>query len=211
LFSGSAVHRLETFSHRQGESNAPTETGTEDAIDVAHLTRGMVRGDDAAYRTFHRCYFDRLWRYLLVATAGNEDTAREALQAAFIRVVRHIKVFNDEAIFWSWLTVLARSALFDHGRKRRRYFAFLDRFAREPEVDRVPPEIDESKLETRLSYGLAQLSDDDRKLLAWKYTEGRSVRSIADELQITDKAVESRLVRIRRKLKELMLADLKHE
>ena len=50
-----------------------------------------------------------------------------------------------------------------------------------------------------------------KKLLTWKYTDSRSVRSIADELQTTDKAVESRLGRIRRKLKDIMLTELKHE
>lgn len=202
---------METFSQRQGEQTAPAETGTQDAIDVANLTRDLVRGDDAAYRKFHQCYFDRLSHYLLVAAAGNEDVAHEALQVAFIRVVRHIKVFTDEKVFWSWLTVLARSALFDHGRKRRRYFAFLDRFAREPRIDVALPEVDERKLETALLHGLAQLPDEERKLLALKYTEGRSIRSIADELQITYKTVESRLVRTRRKLKQLMLTKLKHE
>jgi DNA-directed RNA polymerase specialized sigma24 family protein len=95
---------------------------------VAVLTRRMVQGDETAYRTFYDAYFDRLSRYLLVVTAGDEDAAREALQSGLVRVVRHIKIFTSEAVFWSWLTVLARSALSDQRRKRRRYLAFLDRF-----------------------------------------------------------------------------------
>jgi len=202
---------LETFSQRPGERAAPVDAGTEDAIDVADLTRGMVRGDEAAYRTFYRCYFDRLSRYLLVVTAGNEDAAREAMQGAFTRVVRHIKLFTDEKVFWSWLTVLARSALFDHSRKRRRYFAFLDRFSREPHAECFSQAADDDKLETMLSHSLVQLPEEDQRLLVWKYTDGRSVRSIADELQTTDKAIESRLSRIRRKLKDIVLTELKHE
>ena len=202
---------METFSQRPGERAAPVDAGTEDAIDVADLTRGMVRGDEAAYRTFYRCYFDRLSRYLLVVTAGNEDAAREAMQGAFTRVVRHIKLFTDEKVFWSWLTVLARSALFDHSRKRRRYFAFLDRFSREPHAECFSQAADDDKLETMLSHSLVQLPEEDQRLLVWKYTDGRSVRSIADELQTTDKAIESRLSRIRRKLKDIVLTELKHE
>jgi len=202
---------LETSSQRPSEQAAPIDAGTEDAIDVANLTRSMVRGDEAAYRTFYRCYFDRLSRYLLVVTAGNEDAAREALQGAFTRVVRHAKVFTDEKIFWSWLTVLARSALFDHSRKRRRYFAFLDRFSREPQAECFSQAADDKKLETMLARGLVQLPAEDQRLLAWKYTDGRSVRSIADELQTTDKAVESRLGRLRRKLKDIILTELNHE
>jgi len=206
-----SVLSLETFPQRPSKQAAPIYAGTEGAIDVADLTRGMVRGDEAAYRTFYRCYFDRLSRYLLVVTAGNEDAAREALQGAFTRVVRHIKLFTDEKVFWSWLTVLARSALFDHTRKRRRYFAFLDRLSREPRAECFPQAVDDQKLETMLSQGLIQLPAEDQRLLEWKYTDGRSVRSIADELQTTDKAVESRLSRIRRKLKDIILTELSHE
>ena len=57
-------------------------------------------------------------------------TPRGALQGALVRVTRHIKVFRDETAFWSWLTVLARSAFADETRKQRRYFSFLDRFTR---------------------------------------------------------------------------------
>ena len=102
------------------------------SLDIAALTRAMARGDESAYRTFYEAYFHRLFRYLLVVTAGDEDAAREALQATLVRVVRHIKPFREEGVFWSWLTVLARSALSDQTRKRRRYLAFLDRFTRTP-------------------------------------------------------------------------------
>jgi len=55
------------------------------------------------------------------------------------------------------------------------------------------------------------LPQDERDLLEAKYLDGRSVRQIADMLQISEKAVESRLVRIRRKLKGQMLERLKDE
>ena len=143
----------------------PSDAGSEDSIDVANLTRGMAHGDEDAYRTFHRCYFDRLSRYLLVVTAGNEDAARDAMQAAFTRVVRYLRVFTDENVFWSWLTVLARSAFFDQCRKRRRYFAFLDRFSREPRAEVFLQSADEQKLEAMLVHCLSNLPDEDQKTI----------------------------------------------
>src|ERR1035438_7383860 len=111
------------------DCGTPAGETPPEPLDVAALTRRMAEGDEPAYRTFYDAYFNRLSRYLLVVTAGNEDAAREALQSALVRVVRHIKVFPSDAVFWSWLTVLARSALNDQTRKRRRYLAFLARFA----------------------------------------------------------------------------------
>ena len=71
----------------------------------------MARGNEAAFRAFYDGYFDRLLRYLLVVTNGNEEAAREALQLALVRVVRHVKPFGAEEKFWSWLTVLALSLI----------------------------------------------------------------------------------------------------
>jgi RNA polymerase sigma-70 factor (ECF subfamily) len=135
------------------------------------------------------------------------------LQAAFVRVVRHIKVFPDEPALWRWLTVLARSAFTDETRKRRRYFSFLDRFTHYADVQRRAESNNEADehLRALLQHGLASLAADDRQLLESKYLAARSVRDIAAELQTSEKAVESRLVRIRRKLKDAVLARLKNE
>ena len=180
---------------------------------MAALTRAMAAGDETAYRIFYDAYFDRLLRYLLVVTGGNEEAAREALQLALVRVVRHVKVFETEAIFWSWLTVLARSALADESRKRRRYFAFLEKFTRHQETG--PSVMDNGEADEQLRALLARkliaLPDDERQLVKQKYILRQSVREIADGQQTTEKAVESKLSRVRRKLKDAVLAELKNE
>lgn len=173
----------------------------------------MARGDEAAFREFYDVYFDRLLRYLLVVTGGNEQTARDALQAAMVRVVRHIKPFDAEDKFWSWLTVLARSALADESRKQRRWFAFLERFSRQAEVDH--PALNngaaDEKLRELLASRVSALPADEQELLAQKYFQRRSVREIAGAQETTEKAVESKLSRVRRKLKDAIFDGLKDE
>jgi len=166
-----------------------------------------------AWRTFYDAYFDRLWRYLLVVAAGQEDAAREALQGALVRVTRHIKVFRDENVFWSWLTVLARSAFADESKKHRRYFLFLDRFTRQAsvELDAANERQTDERLKSLLERHVALLPPDERELVEQKYFARRTVREIANELQMTEKAVESKLSRLRKKLKDAMLTDLNDE
>ncbi len=176
------------------------------------MTRRMAQGDGTAYRIFYDAYFDRLSRYLLVVTAGHEDAAREALQSALIRVVRHIKVFPNDAVFWSWLTVLARTALYDQTRKQRRYLAFLDRFTWHTRVHLAPQDIPEadSRLVALLETSLEALPADERRLVESKYFDRRSVRELAEELSLSEKAVDARLVRVRQKLKTALMERLKH-
>jgi RNA polymerase sigma-70 factor (ECF subfamily) len=191
----------------------PADIDARGSPDIAKLTQEMTEGNEMAYRMFFDAYFNRLWRYLLVVAAGNEDTARETLQATLIRVARHIKPFRDETVFWSWLTVLARSAYKDETRKRRRYFSFLDRFTSHTAValDNSAVTDADGRLEVLLSGQIALLPTDEQKLIVQKYSAHRSVRELADEMQTTEKAIESKLSRIRQKLKAAALAQLNDE
>jgi RNA polymerase sigma factor (sigma-70 family) len=109
--------------------------------------------------------------------------------------------------------VLARSALADEGRKRRRYFAFLERFTRQQES--APAALNDGEadeqLRALLDRKLTALPEDERQLVEQKYLLHQSVRVIADGQQTTEKAVESKLSRVRRKLKDAVLAELKNE
>ncbi|MCB1125435.1 MAG: sigma-70 family RNA polymerase sigma factor [Verrucomicrobiae bacterium] len=183
-----------------------------DGSDVRALTERMVRGDEDAWREFHNRYFDRLWRYQIVVTRGQEEAAREAVQITFVRAARHIRRFESEAVLWSWLTVLARSALIDEQRNRSRYRAFLDRFLDWSHGQTgLPPQDTDGLLRELLKSGLDELPVTDRELLERKYLAAASVRELVDDLGDTEKAVESRLGRVRRKLKTWILERLHHE
>jgi RNA polymerase sigma-70 factor (ECF subfamily) len=207
------LNALEVHLLNSSADSVPVVAGVRASAQLGELTRRMAAGDEAAFREFYDAYSGRLWRYLLVMTAGNEDSAREALQATLIRVARHIKTFHDEAVFWSWLTVLARSAYCDDTRKHRRYFSFLDRFTRHADVveSKSDGENADEQLSASLERHIAALTPEEQKLIEQKYFARRSVRDLAAEFQTTEKAIESRLSRIRHKLKSAVLAGLNHE
>jgi RNA polymerase sigma-70 factor, ECF subfamily len=182
------------------------------SVDIAALTGRMVRGDEAAWRDFYELYFNRLLRYLLVLVRGHEEAAREALQLTLLRVVKHVRKFDSEEAFWSWLTVLARSSVVDEQRKRTRYLAALDRFINRNEVADSPATTDaDAHLLKLLDSHVAGLDPDEQDLVRRKYFNGESIKAIAAGLETTDKAIESRLVRVRRKLKESILTQLSDE
>jgi len=192
-------------------SKAKSQDEARPAPDIATLTHLMSKGDEEAFREFHGAYFGRLLGYLLVVTK-DEQLAREALQATLLRVVRHARRFDSEEAFWSWLTVLARSAAADERRRATRYASFLDRFFQKASVDNVN-NVNEtrSRLKEVLEINLAALPVEERELLEQKYFDRQSVRAIAQTSELSDKAVESRLTRIRQKLRDMVLAQLKHE
>ena len=160
----------------------------------------MAKGVESAWRDFHQLYFDRLHRYLLVLQRGDEESAAELVQQTLLRAVRHVRRFDDEPVFWSWLTCLARCAAADEGRKRKRRFLFFERFSHWQEARREGGEALAGRIET-MERCLRDLPADDRALLEGKYFEQQSYRALALQFGLSAKAVESRLARLRAKLR----------
>ncbi len=176
---------------------------------VAVLTRRLAAGDEAAFREFHAQYFDRLYQFQLVLARGHEHEAQEALQETLLRVVRYVRVFDQEETFWCWLKMAARSAARDAGRKQRRYFALLENFARFWRNGAGDPALPEpGPLRSLLAESLDELSPADRRLVEGKYLDGAAVKELSAQTGLTDKAVESRLLRLRRQLRERLLKKL---
>ncbi len=201
---------------RATENPAPHGTSMECGPDaqVANLTGLLRRGEELAWRQFHAHYAPRLLRYLTVLGRGDEDLIRDALQQTLLRVVRHIRVFTSDAVLWSWLTVLARSACADEIRRRARRGGMLRRWGSDP-ASHPPPSVSgdsaEATLMDRLDEELERLPVAERELLRRKYLGGETVQEISAALGLTPKAVESRLVRARAELRSRLLARLRHE
>jgi RNA polymerase sigma factor (sigma-70 family) len=170
----------------------------------------LAAGEEAAFREFHAQYFDRLHQFLLVVARGQEHEAREALQETLVRVARHARAFDDEDAFWCWLKAVARNAARDAGRKRTRYAALLQTFANfvRPATP-ASPTADDDRLTAVIDECLAELAADDRALLQGKYLAGATVQELSAREGLTPKAVESRLLRLRRDLRARVLAKLR--
>jgi RNA polymerase sigma-70 factor (ECF subfamily) len=171
------------------------------------LTRGLAAGEEEAFRQFHRLYFDRLYHFLLAVARGEEQEARDALQETFLRVARSARAFASEEVFWCWLKAVARNAARDAGRKHVRHLDLLRRFA----LDRSPPPADprEGALDAALQECLDDLSPPERGLIEARYLNGETIRELSAGAGATERAVESRLLRLRRRLREQILRKLR--
>jgi RNA polymerase sigma-70 factor, ECF subfamily len=174
---------------------------------VRAVTSAMTQGSDTAFTSFFNLVFDRLFRSLLVQTKGDEDLSKELTQIAMIRAVKYIQPFENERILWGWLRQIARSVHIDWLRKK----------GREPQCVSIQlmseataeAESDDGQLQASLESSIQQLEPDEREVLRLAYFEGVSQQSMADKLHTTVRAVESKLRRIRQKLRRILLEKLK--
>jgi len=179
------------------------------AEQIESLTRRLAAGDETAFSELHTRYFDRLYHFLLVVSQGREDEAQEALQQTFLRLVRYARVFKSEETFWCWLKAVARSVARDAGRKQQRYWRLLNKFAVwRGHADANPLPDPDERLRAELDESLSELTPEDRLLIVNKYLEGLSIKELSLQTGLTEKALESRLLRLRRRLRETLLKKL---
>ena len=173
------------------------------------LTRAVRRGDAEAFSRFYDLYSFRLYKYPFVLAQGDENQAKEVCQAVLIKLTKRFKVFDDERQLWAWLTTLTRNAFIDHCRaqQRRNRLVSLDALPAAVGIERDP----EHRLAELLRENLASLPPEERELIQAAYVDERPLQELADESGQTYKALESRLGRLRYKLKERLLENLRHE
>ena len=177
--------------------------------DLRELTKAVCRGDAAAFTRFYDLYSLRLYKHLLVLVKGNEGEAREVLQTVVVKLAKGFKVFDEERRMWGWLCRLARNSYVDLCRARRRDQRFVP--LEEHKMELVEARDGEHRLSASLHDALEQLTAEERELMRAAYVDERPLQELADASGQTYKAVESRLGRLRRKLKTNLLNHLRHE
>lgn len=184
----------------------------EEAL-LRELTAALARGDDQAWHRFHREYGPRLFRSLLGATRGDYALASDALQQAYLRIARHVRPCDAEAMFTAWLRVVTRTALSDCRRRRTSFWQLLTRRRDDPaDAEYTDDAADDERLQASLATALAALEPEDRALLEEKYFSGATVKYLAEKFGVSPKAIESRLTRARTALRRHLLAALaRHE
>lgn len=164
------------------------------------LTRSMKALDEVAYKEFFHRYYHRLWSYLNVVSKGDERFVEDALQTTFTRIVKNIREFDTEKSLWRWISTIARNAYFDCCRKENTFQRMIRKFR----IDPIDRQSENETTETELHYldtARSKLSSDEQALIQYKYIERQTHKEIAQITNSTAKAVESKLARVRQKLR----------
>lgn len=167
--------------------------------DIVILTRGLVGCDEQAWRDLHARYFARL-KSQAMSRGVPEGDAAEVVQRVYLRVLRHAKVIGTEDALSAWLGCLTRCEAIDFTRRSKRRSWLGERFQQWQEFARGGHEADGGALES----AMLSLEEEDRRLVSRHYLDGWSQEELAEEQRTSVKAVESKLARLRRRLRKHM-------
>ncbi len=177
--------------------------------DDRQLVQAMLASDERAFRAFFETYFPRVYRFALPRLRGNEDTAKDVVQATLIKALRKLSAWRGEASLFTWLCQICRHEIADHVRSQQRRSSkvvLIDdseevRAALEnieaPASDDPLRRADSAELKRLVHAVLDRLPDRYGVALEMKYVEGHSVEEIGQRLGIGHAAAQSLLARAR--------------
>ncbi len=189
------------------ETSKERATACAADAEARKLVAAIARGDDVAFERLYERYHRRLLRLALMLGRGDEWLAQEAVQGTFIIAAGKLRRVNGEEHLWNWLAQVARQQIGRTFRQQKDATIVgveeLSRLAMTAESDR--------QLEEILDAALASLDLEERQIIERFYFDRLSQKEIAEQLNITPKAVSSRLERARTGLRSFIARNLSRE
>jgi len=194
------------------------DSDSEGECDVELIERYLAGSDEAFNRLVlrhQRRAVNLAYRFL-----GNYEDACDVAQEAFVRVHQHVKRFNRDCSFKTWLyqIVLNLSRNKYRWKKRRGEFGKISIDNPGGENPRNPMEIPDTTLSVgrevnrkeisrRIQESLSRLPRSQREILVLRHMEELSYSDMSKMLGCAEGTIKSRLHRARMEIRKL-LADL---
>ena len=202
---------MATLGTRVSTANPHKLPSTVAKEDEHLLVAAAKAGDTSAFEELVERYERKIFRLTMNITRNRED-AEDAMQDAFMKSYTHLKDFDGNSRFYTWLVRIAANEALMRLRKRRPNQVSLD----EPVLgqdDLMPLEIEDwgpspeqrfaqTEMREILNGVIDELDPDYRVTFALRDVENLSTEETAKALGISTAAVKSRLLRARLKLRQ---------
>ncbi|HUX21042.1 MAG TPA: sigma-70 family RNA polymerase sigma factor [Spirochaetia bacterium] len=166
------------------------------------LVKRCQARESAATQELYRRYREMVYRVAWKIVLDRED-ALDVTQEVFVRVLRGIGSFQQQAKVSTWMTRIAVNASIDLLRRRRRHIALHRELAETP---RAEISFDTAFEAERVRAAMGKLSEEQRTCLSLREMEGQSYEEIAEALGCSIGTVRSRIHRARARVR-LLLSD----
>ena len=188
-------------------STVPLEAGeqSDDSL-IAQVLAGNV----ALFELLMRRHNERVYRAAR-AIVRDEGEAEDVMQQAYLNAFTHLRQFNRQALFSTWLTRIAVNEALARVRRRGRYEVFDA--ADTPGEESMPNESADnperlafaSELRRLLEWAIDSLPNGMREVFMLREVEGLSTEEAAECLAVSQDVIKTRLSRGRAMLRALLL------
>lgn len=138
---------------------------------------------------------------------GNFEEAEDVLQEAFVSAFKNIQAFEGRASFGAWLKRIVVNRAISHVKKRNDNLIELD----QERMDVKDEGYDDNEIVLKinaLKKAIEKLPEGFRIVFSLYLLEGYDHKEIADILEISESTSKTQYLRAKRKLKEILKAEV---
>jgi len=174
------------------------------------LLEASLRGDASAFEQIVVQYQSLICAITLGAT-GRLDISEELSQETFLRAWKSLTQLKELDKFRAWLCAIARNVIQNYLRTKKRESVVISgsvELAESTPSDSisVPERLIRQEEETMMQTALMRIPQDYRDVLILFYRQQQSVEKVAEQLELTEDAVRTRLHRGRQMLRDEVAA-----
>ena len=154
-------------------------------------------------------HYGPLMQYVIRPIVTNEQDREECLSEAVMRILDKIHLYDEDRGGWTaWITSVTRSVALNKRRSSKATYEEAEVTDETPSLE-LPPEelLLQRERQIELKNAVAQLSQSDRVIFYRKYYYLQTTAQIASEIGMTERAIEGRLYRIKKRLRKLLGGD----
>ena len=145
--------------------------------------------DPARFAELYELNFERVYAFI-ARRVGDRDAAEDLTSEVFHKALANLRRFQWRGVtFAAWLLRIAGNAIADRSQRTGRELAVDD----PPEMSeeaRADVDLEEVEHQARLFRLVEQLPADQRRVIAMRFAEEKSIREIAEQLGRTEGAVK---------------------
>lgn len=155
------------------------------------------------------CHYGPLMRYVIAPIVSNEQDQEECLSEAVLRIFDKFHLYDPERGSWTaWITAVTRSVALNKARAAKSRFETEEISLETPSPDLTPEEqLLRRERQNELRDAISQLPQKGRLIFYRKYYYLQTTAQIASEIGMTERAIEGRLYRIKKRLRKLLGGD----
>lgn len=171
----------------------------------AEIIAGLKDGDNQAMEALMQQYGPFL-RYILTPMLPNTGEREECFSEIITRIWQKQAQYDPTKGSWkAWMAAITRNTALNWNRNRKQ----TESLSEEIPTDTMAPEdiLLRKERQKALEQALLQVSRQERLLFYRKYYYLQSTTQIARELGMTERAVEGKLYRLKKKLRKLLGGD----
>ncbi|MDQ0359832.1 RNA polymerase sigma factor [Breznakia pachnodae] len=169
------------------------------------VIRKAQQADTEAFSKIYKAYYNKVY-FIAYQYYRNEESAKDIVQEVFIRVHNKIDTLKEPKAFASWLSRVTYTTCVNHDRNKLKTVDLGEKTTVEDFVDNshvsISDELEGKRVNEIIMESLENMSTPMKSVGLLRYYDGLQIGEIAEILDVPRGTVNSRISRIKVKLKE---------